>query len=80
MKNGLKISGYFRQAIKNRGLSQEQVGKRMGVSKQNISFVLNNREDRNWTDKEIDYWCKALRMDSGKVYAYREKISEKISK
>lgn len=80
MEKGNKISSFFRQAIKNRGLRQEDVAKRMGVSKQNISFVLMNRVDRNWTDKEIDYWCKVLRIDSSKVYELRERINEEVGK
>ena len=60
--------------MKNRGLKQEGVAKSMGVTKQAINYILNHRVDRDWSDKEIDYWCKVLHIESGKIYELREKV------
>ena len=76
VQNSFKISEKFKVVIKNKGLKQEELARRMGVTKQAVSYVLNHRLDCFWSDKEIDYWCKNIRIDSLKFYELREQIQK----
>lgn len=73
-KNRVKISEKIKQIVKNRGIKYEEIGKKMGITKQGVSWVLNNREDRDWSNKEIEYWCKVLKIEEKKIYELRERV------
>lgn len=74
MEKSKQISERIKTIVKNRGIKQEELARRMGVTKQAVSYVLNHRLDKDWNDKEIDYWCKNLRIESDKIYELRERV------
>lgn len=60
-----KISERIKQVLKNRGMKYEEVGKKLGMSKQGVSWVLNNRVDEGWNEKERMYWEEKVRLPKG---------------
>lgn len=71
-----KISGKIKTIMGNRGYKYEYVGKLMGITKQGVSYVLNNRQDKDWTEKEIDYWCKVLKIEPSIIYEIKNSLVE----
>jgi transcriptional regulator with XRE-family HTH domain len=57
---GKEISKKIKVILKNRGISLEEAGKRLGMSKQGVSWVLSNREDEKWEGKEELWWKERL--------------------
>lgn len=80
MEKTKAISEKFKLIMKNKGIKQEKLASVMGVTKQAVSYVVNHRLDRDWTDKEIDYWCKSMKVDSKKIYELRDLVYEKNGK
>lgn len=70
---GHRISARIKMIVSNRRITQEELARRMGVTKQAVNWVLNNREDKDWTNKEIDYWCGLLKTESNVIYELRER-------
>lgn len=64
---GKEISRRIKVIIGNRGIKYEEIGKRLGMSKQGVSWVLNHREDKDWVEKEVIVWCSVLRIDRGLI-------------
>lgn len=54
------ISERIRTVLKNRGISLEEAGKRLGMSKQGVSYALKNREDEKWVGKDEMWWKERL--------------------
>lgn len=57
-----EISERIRVILKNRGISLEKAGEKLGLSKQGVSWVLNKREDDKWVEKEKEWWGKKLNL------------------
>lgn len=57
------ISERIKRVLKNRGISLEEAGKKLGVSKQRVSWVLINRGDDEWSEKEKVWWSERLKID-----------------
>ena len=57
------ISERIKRVLKNRGISLEEAGKKLGVSKQRVSWVLINRSDDEWSEKEKVWWSERLKID-----------------
>ena len=57
------ISERIKRVLKNSGISLEEAGKKLGVSKQRVSWVLINRSDDEWSEKEKVWWSERLKID-----------------
>lgn len=64
---GKEISSKILKVLKNRGLTYEEIGKRMGMSRQGAHFMLHNKEDKNWKKWEIKAWCEEFKIDELKI-------------
>lgn len=71
-----EISKRIKLIVKNRGMKYEEIGKRLGMSRQGVSWVLNHREDRDWVEKEVVVWGIALGVEREKIEGEREKGGE----
>lgn len=71
-----EISKRFKTIVGNRHITYETIGKRMGKSRQAIGYILNSREDKDWIESEIDFWCKVLNIDSRKIYQIKDETKE----
>lgn len=76
MEKRQEISKKFKSIIVNRGLKYEEIGKKMGITRQGVYWVLNCKVDRDWSNKDIEYWCSVLKVDSLKIYEIRERSNE----
>lgn len=56
------INRKIKLILKNRGMSLEEAGKKLGVTKQRVSYVLLNRKDSEWGEKEKMWWSEKLRI------------------
>lgn len=54
------ISERIKSTLKNRGISLEEAGKRLGMSKQGVSYILKTREDDKWVGKDEMWWKERL--------------------
>lgn len=54
------ISERIKSTLKNRGISLEEAGKRLGMSKQGVSYILKTREDSKWVGKDEMWWKERL--------------------
>lgn len=55
---GAKIKG----VMKNRGMSYEEAGKRLGMSKQGVGYWLS-LGDEKWSAKELMWWGMRLKIE-----------------
>ena len=78
MEKTKAISDKFKSIMKNKGIKQDKLASVMGVTKQAVGWVLNHRLDKDWSDKEVDYWCKSIKTDSKKIYELRDLIYAKV--
>lgn len=62
-----EISRRIKVIVRNRGMRYEEIGKRLGMSRQGVSWVLNHREDKDWVEKEVMVWGIALGVDREKI-------------
>jgi transcriptional regulator with XRE-family HTH domain len=62
-----KIGKKIKRILKNRGISYEMLGKRLGMTKQGVSWALNEREDEDWKQRDKEWWAKALKVEVEKI-------------
>lgn len=62
-----EIGKKIKRILKNRGISYEVLGKRLGMTKQGVSWALNEREDKDWKEKDKEWWAKALKVEVEKI-------------
>lgn len=62
---GEEVAKRFRCIIANRGWTIEKAGKKLGMTKQGVSYALLNR--KVWKEADVDYWCKCLNVDKERI-------------
>lgn len=66
-----RISERVKRIIKNRGITLAAAGKMLGMSKQGVSWVLNNRLDSEWKEKDKMWWSVRLGIKE-EIFEIRE--------
>ena len=72
MEEERKISNYLKAVTVNKKVHLVEIGKKLGLSKQGVSYVLNKKRDRDWSDWELEYWCKVCKADYRKAMEIKE--------
>lgn len=57
-----EIGQGIKRVIQSRGIELQKVAAMVGMSKQNLNYVLNVKEDRLWEKYEVRWWCNKLRV------------------
>ncbi len=68
-----KIGKAIKRAIINK-MKMVDAAERLGISKQALNYMLNEKEDKNWVEWEIKHICEALRIDSERIMKVREDV------
>lgn len=74
-----EISERMVKIIENRKWTWAVVGEKMGMTRQGAHFILHTKEDKNWSEWEIEGWCKRLRIDVDKIMAIKKRIEKEES-
>jgi predicted transcriptional regulator len=69
MKEGFEmvggVSAKFRKVMANRGISVVEAAKKLGLTKQAVSYALGHRE--RWRESDLEFWCARLGISKEKV-------------
>lgn len=65
-----EIGKAIKRIILNRGLKQVDVAEKLGVSKQNLSYMINRKEDKFWLASEINDISAVLKIEPDVLLKY----------
>lgn len=57
-----EIGKAIKGVIKMRGMQMKDVAKKMGISKQDMNYHINVKDDSLWGIKEVREWCRVIGM------------------
>lgn len=58
--NKKMIGKNIKRVVKNKGMNLVDLAKKLGISKQRLSYNINEKEDKNWVMWEIRHYCEVL--------------------
>jgi hypothetical protein len=59
------VGARMRKVLTNRGVTMEGAAKRLGMSKQAVSYALGKRGA--WRESDVEFWYSRLGIDKAKV-------------
>lgn len=73
-----EIGQGIKRVIQSRGIELQKVAAMVGMSKQNLNYVLNVKEDRLWEKYEVRWWCNKLRVSEKMREELESKCGEEV--
>lgn len=59
------VGARMRKVLTNRGVTMEWAARRLGMTKQAVSYALGKRGA--WRESDVEFWCSRLGIDKAKV-------------
>lgn len=65
-----EIGKAIKRILLNRGITQNELAEKIGVSKQVVSYMINRKEDKYWLASEINTVSTVLKIDANVLLKY----------
>lgn len=65
-----EIGKAIKRILLNRGITQNELAEKIGVSKQVVSYMINRKEDKYWLASEINTVSNVLKIDASVLLKY----------